>query len=150
TPCRQSKHPPRAIAQRSPMPLDVLFVNPNSSKKVYQDLSQDFAAIEVPVWSLLLAQSCRAKGFGVAILDCDAERLSDEVAVKRIHEAKPRLVCFVVYGQNPNSGTTNMTGAGSLCAALRAAHPEYRTCFVGSHTSALPLEVLALEGVDLI
>jgi radical SAM superfamily enzyme YgiQ (UPF0313 family) len=132
------------------MPLDVLFVNPNSSKKVYQDLSKDFAAIEVPVWSLLLAQSCRAKGFGVAILDCDAERLSDEAAVERIQEHKPRLVCFVVYGQNPNSGTTNMTGARSLCAALKAAHPEYRTCFVGSHTSALPLEVLALEGVDLV
>ena len=132
------------------MPLDVLFVNPNSSKKVYQDLSKDFTAIEVPVWSLLLAQSCRSKGFGVGILDCDAERLSDEAAVTRVHEAKPRLVCFVVYGQNPNSGTTNMTGASSLCQALKAAHPEYRTCFVGSHTSALPLEVLALEGVDLI
>jgi len=132
------------------MPLDVLFVNPNSSQKVYQDLSKDFTAIEVPVWSLLLAQSCRSKGHEVAILDCDAERLTDAAAVTRIREAKPRLVCFVVYGQNPNSGTTNMTGAVSLCQALKTAYPEYRTCFVGSHTSALPQEVLGFDCVDFI
>jgi anaerobic magnesium-protoporphyrin IX monomethyl ester cyclase len=132
------------------MKLDVLFVNPNSSQKVYQDLSKTFAAIEVPVWSLLLAQSCRTKGHSVAILDCDAERLVDEQAVARIQEIGPRLVCFVVYGQNPNSGTTNMTGAISLCNALKEASREYKTCFVGSHTSALPLEVLACKSVDLI
>ncbi len=53
-----------------------------------------------------------------------------------------RLVCFVVYGQNPNSGTTNMIGATALARKLKAAHPGAKTCFVGSHTSALPLEVL--------
>jgi radical SAM superfamily enzyme YgiQ (UPF0313 family) len=132
------------------MKLDVLFVTPHSAQKVYQDLSRDFAAIEVPVWSLLLAQSCRAKGFGVAILDCDAERLSDAQAVARIREADPRLVCFVVYGQNPNSGTANMTGAISLCNAVKQTYRQYKTCFVGSHTSALPLEVLAYESVDFI
>jgi radical SAM superfamily enzyme YgiQ (UPF0313 family) len=132
------------------MKLDVLFVNPNSAYKVYQDLSKNFTAIEVPVWSLLLAQSCRAKGFSVALLDCDAERLSDAQAVARIREADPRLVCFVVYGQNPNSGTTNMTGAVSLCAALKHEYRQYKTCFVGSHTSALPLEVLGYKGVDLV
>jgi anaerobic magnesium-protoporphyrin IX monomethyl ester cyclase len=132
------------------MKLDVLFINPNSSEKVYQDLSKDFAAIEVPVWSLLLAQSCRSKGHGVAILDCDAERLADEQAAARIREIDPRLVCFVVYGQNPNSGTTNMTGAISLCSLLKQTYPQYKTCFVGSHTSALPLEVLGYESVDLI
>src|SRR4051794_15942085 len=127
------------------MKLDVLFVNPNSAQKVYQDLSKQFAAIEVPVWSLLLAQSCRSKGFSTAVLDCDAERLTDEQAVARIRGVDPLLVCFVVYGQNPNSGTTNMTGAASLCRALKQAHRQYRTCFVGSHTSALPLEVLSLS-----
>jgi radical SAM superfamily enzyme YgiQ (UPF0313 family) len=132
------------------MKLDVLFVNPNSARKVYQDLATTFTAVEVPVWSLLLAQSCRAKGFSVAILDCDAERLSDEQAVQRIGEIDPRLVCFVVYGQNPNSGTTNMTGALSLCQQLKAEDREYRTCFVGSHTSALPREVLAYPCVDMI
>ena len=94
--------------------LDVLFVSPDSSFQAYQALSKDFSAIEPPTWALLLAQSCRAKGFGVAILDCGAERLVAEESVKHIAEANPRLVCLVVYGQNPNSGTTNMIGATAL------------------------------------
>lgn len=130
--------------------LDVLFVHADSSAAAYQELSKDFSAIETPTWSLLLAQSCRAKGFEPAILDCGAERLDHATAVKRIRDASPRLVCFVVYGQNPNSGTTNMIGATTLCQELKRAYPEYRTCFVGSHVSALPLEVLSMACVDLV
>src|SRR5688572_21789896 len=121
--------------------LDVLFVNSDSAATAYQELSKDYSAIETPTWSLLLAQSCRAKGFAVAILDCGAERLTHEQSIQRIREANPRLVCMVVYGQNPNSGTTNMIGATELCAQLKESYPEYKTCFVGSHTSALPREV---------
>ncbi len=130
--------------------LDVLFVNPDSSATAYQELSKDFSAIETPTWSLLLAQSCRAKGYGVALLDCGAERLSVEQSVQRIREQNPRLVCFVVYGQNPNSGTTNMIGATALVTALKQAHPDYVTCFVGSHTSALPRQVLSIPEVDIV
>lgn len=131
-------------------PLDVLFVNADAAAKVYQDLSKDYSAIEPPTWSLLLAQSCRAKGFGAGILDANAERMTDEQTVSRIGEIRPRLVCFVVYGQNPNSGTTNMEGNTACCALLKQAYPEIRTCFVGSHTSALPLEVLTLPYVDFV
>lgn len=130
--------------------LDVLFVNADSSAAAYQDLSKDFSAIEPPTWALLLAQACRSKGFGVNILDCGAERLTEEQSVKRIEEMPARLVCFVVYGQNPNSGTTNMIGATSLARKLKASKPETKTCFVGSHTSALPMEVIALKEVDFI
>ncbi len=131
--------------------LDVLFINPNSAKRVYQDLSKDYSAIETPTWSLLLAQSCRAAGYGVAILDADAERLTPEDATKRIAELNPRLVCFVVYGQNPSSGTTNMTGAVELADYLKAAHPEYPIAFVGSHMSALPKEVLQSHpSIDIV
>jgi len=130
-------------------PLDVLFVSPDSSFQAYQELSKDFSAIEPPTWALLLAQSCRAKGFGVAVLDCGAERLGVEASVERIAEAKPRLVC-AVYGQNPNSGTTNMIGATALCRKLKEQHPQYPICLVGSHTSALPKEVLGLDCVDFV
>jgi anaerobic magnesium-protoporphyrin IX monomethyl ester cyclase len=54
--------------------MDVLFINPNSSAKAYQDLSKVYSAIEPPTWSLLLAESCRSKGFDVGILDCDTEK----------------------------------------------------------------------------
>jgi radical SAM superfamily enzyme YgiQ (UPF0313 family) len=59
-------------------------------------------------------------------------------------------VCFVVYGQNPNAGTTSMIGAIALAAALRDARPDLKTCFVGSHVSALPHEVLAYDFVDFV
>jgi anaerobic magnesium-protoporphyrin IX monomethyl ester cyclase len=131
-------------------PLDVLFINADSSAAAYQALARDFAAIEPPTWSLLLAQSCRSKGFGVAILDATAERLTHDEAVGRIGDAKPRLACFVVYGQNPNSGTTNMIGNTECAVLLKATHPDIPVCFVGSHTSALPLEVLALPFVDFV
>jgi radical SAM superfamily enzyme YgiQ (UPF0313 family) len=130
--------------------LDVLFVTADSGLIAYQQLSRTFSAIEPPTWALLLAESCRSKGFGVGILDCSAEQLSPAEAVRRIDDADARLVCFVVYGQNPNSGTTNMGGAIDLAAAFKHANPAVPTCFVGSHTSALPLEVLASPAVDFV
>lgn len=130
--------------------MDVIFVEPDSSAKAYQDLSKTYSAIETPTWSLLLAQSCRAKGFGVAILDQTAEGLTDEEAIQRILAVNPRLVCFVLYGQNPNSGTTSMIGGTRLCGKLKQAYPEYPTCFVGSHVSALPKEVLSYEFIDIV
>ena len=130
--------------------LDVLFVNADSSKVAYQGLADRFSAIEPPTWSLLLAESCRSVGFEVAILDCSAENLGAEDAVTRISDLNPRLVLFVVYGQNPNSGTTNMIGNTECCELLKVQRPDLTTCFVGSHTSALPKEVLGLNYVDLI
>lgn len=130
--------------------LDVLFVEPNSASEAYQELSHNFAAIETPTWSLLLAQSCRSQGYGVAILDCVAERLTISDAVERIKQANPRLIVFVMYGQNPNSGTTSMIGANKLAKYLKLVYPEYPTCFVGSHVSALPREVLGYPWVDFV
>ena len=130
--------------------LDVLFVSPDSSAKAYQELAKKYSAIETPTWALLLAQACRSNGFEAAILDTGAERLSLEQSVQRIDEANPRLVCLTVYGQNPNSGTTNMIGAYALARALKEAHPEYPIAIVGSHVSALPLEVLGEDCIDFV
>ena len=130
--------------------MDILFINPNSSAKAYQDLALTYSAIEPPTWALLLAQACRSKRFEVAILDCDAERLSMETSLERIEEIRPRLVCFAVYGQNPNSGTTSMIGATALAAYVRENSSQYPICFVGSHTSALPRQVLTYPFVDFV
>jgi anaerobic magnesium-protoporphyrin IX monomethyl ester cyclase len=130
--------------------LDVLFVTPNSSAKAYQALAISYSAIEPPTWSLLLAQAMRSKGYAVAILDCDALRLSNEKAVEQICYLNPRLVCFVLYGQNPNAGTTSMIGAASLAASLKETNGNLKTCFVGSHVSALPHEVLQRDFVDFV
>ena len=130
--------------------MDVLFVNPDSSSKAYQGLALVYSAIEPPTWSLLLAESCRSKGFDVGILDCDAERLTLELSIKRVNELRPHLLVFVLYGQNPNSGTTSMIGALALAKALKDHHPEIPVCFVGSHVSALPKEVLSYDCVDIV
>jgi len=130
--------------------MDVLFINPDSSAQAYQELSKVFSAIEPPTWSLLLAESCRSKGFSVEILDCDAERLSLKEATDRVNKSSALLVVFVVYGQNPNSGTTSMIGAFELAKSLKKSNLEVPICFVGSHTSALPLEVLSKDYVDLV
>ena len=130
--------------------MDVLFVTPNASAKAYQALAATFSAIEPPTWSLLLAESCRAQGFSVGILDCDAERLSLEASVQRINEARPRLILMVLDGQNPNSGTTSMIGTAVLADAVKAAGIGASVALVGSHVSALPREVLALPSVDIV
>ena len=131
--------------------MDILFVNPDSSAKAYQDLARTYSAIEPPTWALLLAESCRSQGFEVGIMDCDAERLSVEAVAGRIRDVGPRLILFVVYGQNPNSGTTSMIGAIALASFLKLSLEKNVTIgMVGSHVSALPYEVLSHDCVDIV
>ena len=118
--------------------MDVLFVNPNSLSKNYQALASKYAAIETPTWSLLLAESCRSKGFAVGILDCNAENLSPEESFKKIEALKPRFVCLVVYGQNVNAGTTNMIGAIELTEYIKNKNEKVKIGLIGSHIQALP------------
>ena len=133
------------------MKLDVLFINPGNHKAIYQDLAKDYSAIETPTWALLLSQSIRSVGFSVGILDVNAERLSEKDAIIKLKQSNARLFCFVVYGQNPNSGTVNMSGAVKLAKAIKEAEITTPICFVGSHVSALPIEVLYTEPcVDIV
>ena len=101
------------------MEYDVVFINPGNAVGIYQDLAKDYSAIEPPTWSLLLAQSIRSVGFKVGIFDVNAERLSIQESLIRLKKYQARLFCFVVYGQNPNSGTVNMTGAVRLANAIK-------------------------------
>jgi hypothetical protein len=130
--------------------LDVLFVTANGARSTYQGLAKDYAAVEIPTWSLLLAQSCRSAGFGVAILDCWAENLDLIDSVTRIVEADPRLVVIVAYGSEPNQSTVRMGDALRLADELKAVDPFRKTCFVGNHVSALPLDVLGKSSVDFV
>ena len=130
--------------------LDCLFLVTKSSKKTYQKLSQTYSAIEPPTWALLLAESTRSVGFEVNILDANAENLSEEEILKRIKDVSPRLICLVVYGQNVNAGTTNMSGAIHTSEYLK----KFITTpisIIGSHVQALPLETLKTEkSIDFV
>lgn len=130
--------------------LEVLFVHPNASGKIYQSLSKDFSAIEPPIWAALLANGVRAKGHSVAILDCEAERLSIEDSVIRIHEYKPNLIAIPVYGQQPSASTQNMTGTSVLVSKLKEAYPQYKIILIGLYPSALPEKTLNEEKTDFV
>ena len=131
--------------------IDVLFITPNNSKGIYQKLSNKYSSIETPTWSLLLAESCRSVGFKVAILDTTAEQLTDEEAYKKILEYKPKLLCFVVYGQNVNAGTTNMSGAVRLSNYLKNKKLETLISFIGSHVQSLPIKTINDEkSIDFV
>lgn len=122
--------------------LDILFVHPNASKKIYQDLAKDFSAIEPPIWAGMLAGHCRVKGFSVDILDAEALHLSDEQAAARVKGSSARLVCFVVYGQQPSASSQNMAGAVTLAEMVKNIKPGTKIVFVGGHVAALSREVL--------
>ena len=57
------------------MSLDILFIHPNASKKIYQELSKDHSAYEPPIWAGMLANHCRSKNFKTAVLDCEVSKL---------------------------------------------------------------------------
>ena len=131
--------------------MDVLFINPASQKKIYQDLANKYTAIEPPTWSLLLAESCRSVGHDVGILDACAEKLSYEEILQRVKDLNPRLLCFVVYGTNVNAGTTNMSGATELSNYIKESGLETPISYVGSHVQALPYQTLENEkSIDII
>ena len=131
--------------------MDVVFVTPANSKKIYQDLASEYTAIEPPTWSLLLAESCRSKGYKVSIIDCNAESLSLDQTYEKIQKLNPKLICFVVYGQNVNAGTTSMSGAVCLSEYLKSKNNNFKIGYVGSHVQALPELTLNKEkSIDFV
>ena len=131
--------------------LDILFVHPNGSKKIYQDLSKDHSAIEPPIWAAMLANHCRANGYGAQILDCEAERLDTEASAKKIDEINAKITCFVVYGQQPSASSQNMQGAVDTSDRLKLINGTTKVLYVGGHISALPKEVLQAESsIDFV
>ena len=131
--------------------IDALFVVPGNAKGVYQALSDDYSAIETPTWALLLAESCRSIGYNVKILDITAEKLSHKNAVDRIIEINPKFIVFVVYGQNVNAGTTNMSGAVALSSFIKSNKINSPIIYIGSHVQALPIDALEKESsIDII
>lgn len=124
---------------------DILFVHPNASEKIYQGLAKNNAAIEPPIWAAMLANSVRTKGHRPEILDAEVEGLDYLSAAKRITEYKAKVVCFVVYGQQPSASSQNMEGATATARELKDLAPDTFVVFVGGHVAALPIETMNKE-----
>ncbi len=130
--------------------MDVVFINPSIGNN-YQSLKSKYTAIEPPTWSLLLAQSMRNFGFNVSIIDANAENLKENEIFNRLKSLKPRLVVFVVYGQNVNAGTTNMEGALILSKYLKLKDNNITISYIGSYVQALPVQALEDESsIDFV
>jgi len=96
--------------------VDILFINPGDRRQIYQDLGDEFSAIEPPVFAGLFATYVRRKGLSAAIYDAPAFGVNaEEVARIATEEYAPKLIVIVVYGFQPSASTQNMTAAGETC-----------------------------------
>ncbi len=123
---------------------DVLMVTPPSRVEVYQRLSEDYAAIEPPVWSGLIAAFIRRHGHDVGMLDAEAEGLTCEETARRVAEIDPALIVYMIYGQQPSASTQCMP-AGREVARLVNAVSDRPSLVVGTHASALAERTLVDE-----
>jgi radical SAM superfamily enzyme YgiQ (UPF0313 family) len=131
--------------------LDVVFINAANQNSIYQGLADEFSAIEPPTWALLLAESVRSINYKTAIIDALAENLTDEQVLDKVIEYNPRLICFVVYGQNVNAGTVGMSGATRTAKYLKTHLAQTIISFIGSYVQALPKKALEDESsIDFV
>ena len=131
--------------------LDVLLITPPSRLEVYQNLSNDYAAIEPPVWSMLIAKYLVSRNFKVEILDAEAEHLTHEQTAEMISRKEPKLAVFVIYGQQPSASTQCMPGGTKTCNLLnKITSGSIKTIIMGTHASALPKRTLEEEPYDFV
>ena len=128
---------------------DVVLINPGDRKQVYQDLANNISAIEPPFWVAVLGAFLRNNGFGVKIIDANADNISPEEVSDIVNEIKPFLSAVIVYGSQPSASTQNMTIAGKICKALKD-NTSTRVAIGGLHPSALPKRTLEDEEVDFV
>jgi anaerobic magnesium-protoporphyrin IX monomethyl ester cyclase len=133
------------------LPLDILLINPGGSKKrVYQDLSTDYSAVDTPFWAILTAGYLRKHGFEVGVLDANAENLDYDETVERIQQTRPKYIAIVCYSQQANVSTPIMVSVGDLCRKIKGKIPKRNLILTGWHPSALPERTLREEECDFV
>ena len=99
--------------------IDVLLVTPPSRLDGNQNLSNEYAAVEPPVWSSLIANYLLKRDYSVKILDAEAENLNFEQTAEKISLIDPKLAVFMIYGQQPSASTQCMPGGKKTCNKLK-------------------------------
>lgn len=131
--------------------LDLLLVNIGGTrKKVYQELSRDFSAIEPPFWAALTAGFVRKQGFAVEILDANVLNLDPAETAERVLQRGAKLTDIVVYSQQANTCAPIMTAVGQLCREIKSRDPRHPLMLTGWHPSALPERTLREEACDML
>ena len=131
--------------------VDALLITPPSRLDVYQSLSKDYAAIEPPVWSSLIANYLMKRGYSAKILDAEADNLSHKQTAEKIVSTNPKLAIFMIYGQQPSASTQCMPGGKKTCDELNnLSSNSIKTIVVGTHASALPKKTLEEEPYNFV
>jgi radical SAM superfamily enzyme YgiQ (UPF0313 family) len=131
--------------------VDVLFVHPGDRRQVYQDLGDEFCAVEPPAVAGLLATYVRRQGGSAAIIDAPALRLTAaEVAEIVSRDFAPTLVVIAVYGSQPSASTQSMTAASRIASHIKGLNPRIPILMTGTHPAALPAQTLAEEAIDFV
>ncbi len=129
---------------------DIVLVNPQSRKRVYQKLGDELAAIENPVWAGLMATFCRVKGLNVEILDAEALELDHADVAEEIEKLDPTLTVVVVYGHQPSASTQIMPACSAVTSAIKGNNPSRPLLMAGGHVAALPDVTMADEACDWV
>ena len=101
--------------------LDLLLINPSGRKQIYQELADELASVEPPLWCRLIAGYVRDRGYSVDIVDAEADELDPEAVADIVAARKPALVGMIVFGHQPSASTQQMAAAVRLALRSRIA-----------------------------
>lgn len=88
-----------------------------------------------------------SQGWNPRIIDALAERLPNALVSEKAETMSPRLVYLIVYGQNINAGTTNLSGAVRTAKQIMKDNQSVPIAFVGSRIQALSKQALIQEPI---
>ena len=143
--------------------LDVLLITPPSRLEVYQNLSGDYAAIETPVWSMLIAKYLSNINYNVEILDAlhnltferqglersDGEKfLAVNFSKIAIEKGFGRLMICNTREGDPVSASVFLLDKIRWYYLIGATNPEYRKYGVGSFTLFHQLKKCFEDGLN--
>jgi radical SAM superfamily enzyme YgiQ (UPF0313 family) len=129
---------------------DVLFIHPGKQSAEYQDLAREFTAVAPPVWTALLANEVRKRGYDVCVHDVNVQGWDDATARELLNTRDPALIVMMVYGHHPSASTQTMPAAGGIARDIKRIDPDRVVAIGGLHPSALPARTLAEEAVDFV
>ncbi len=129
---------------------DLTIINPGGSSGIYQQLSDQFTAIEPPLWVRLIGGYCRDLGYEILIIDAAAENLTPDQISERVIDIDSDLVCIVAEGHQPSASAQSMQAVQAICEAIKLREPYTNIIVTGGYPSALPGETMAEIDADMV
>lgn len=134
-----------------PEKIDCILINPGSRSAQYQNLGDEFSAIEPPSLAALFARHLRIRGKSCTIIDAPAMGYTPEDVARLVCEDfDPTLVVLVVYGFQPSASTQNMDAAGATARAIKEVREGVKIMMTGTHPAALPRRTMQEERIDFV